>query len=826
MMEGEFEKATEFYDQVIENDRDWSAIAHYNKAYCTLQLKESDCIQHAIEDLEDAHCKFENYERSTLFSGIHGYASAVENRLRKSEVDQKSEVDLVEETRSIQTQYQIMMECQLLQHINTQITDTIQKLKTIKSSEWVRETMRRDILDSILRADCGTKTMLQRYSQLGLLFIYNIDKEPKLCYSSQVVSSHSVLASVAVTSLMAFLSGILLECDSSKLEDMIDNVCKIGTNSDDKLLWMSQGVSNAIITGFHSINFIRDVSSLLPIMQSDLKASFKMTTDTNDQLAQFKEHWQATSITLLKRLAIMTQDISKLASSKEDEISLHTKNDVIESSFIHSIMSDSQVKIKLTFSSIHSTLSSCYDSRVDFVPRSKSKSMEALLSRLTKIHLDSKSSPLMRCIIEARIISIYGECNIIILDADHKPILRISSSEYRETCELVYIPPSSAYPSGHLESYIDGKVVEITRQEIKSYNFEVNYHLSHATFVLHENTLSDSIIYFIDEHPHRNGELIAREHHIWQLKRVCGSIQHDMNHTTRQVNQPEYADLDESRQISCIDQALGSKNVSYLAKVLAESRSVEETPQDQTRKRRKNKETKTKIYVRTSPVSPVSRDACKIFLSSGSSDGAEVYRQLVVERINDDDITTALKLCCIGHQMPFCRRIMNESPSNSEVHTLRDTFEQIYGIESNKQEKSKFLSICDEWYRVLEPHGMMNIQRELLREWINGRQYADAEDSVVSNMIKHCSMSKLEEQERRWNEAKELKEEDESNKEKMKRNRDDQKSAEIEGLLDNYLYGRTDRRTDERTDARTDARTDGRTDGRTQADTHAPTVIG
>ena len=46
--------------------------------------------------------------------------------------------------------------------------------------------------------------------------------------------------------------------------------------------------------------------------------------------------------------------------------------------------------------------------------------------------------------------------------------------------------------------------------------------------------------------------------------------------------------------------------------------------------------------------SSVSRDACKLFLFSGSSVEAEVHRQLVVERINDGDITTALKLCCIG----------------------------------------------------------------------------------------------------------------------------------------------------------------------------------
>ena len=134
--------------------------------------------------------------------------------------------------------------------------------------------------------------------------------------------------------------------------------------------------------------------------------------------------------------------------------------------------------------------------------------------------------------------------------------------------------------------------------------------------------------------------------------------------------------------------------------------------------------------------------------------------------------------------------IMNDSPPNSEVQTLRDTFEQMLNMESYDRDKSKFLLICDEWYDVLEPRGLMNIKdRELLREWINGRQYANAEDPVVSNMIQKCSRPKLEEQERKWNEAKKLKEEEESNKEKMKRNRADQKGAEIKGLPDNYFDG-------------------------------------
>ena len=76
--------------------------------------------------------------------------------------------------------------------------------------------------------------------------------------------------------------------------------------------------------------------------------------------------------------------------------------------------------------------------------------------------------------------------------------------------------------------------------------------------------------------------------------------------------------------------------MSQLAKVLAKyesgSRSAEGNSSEQ----------ETDVMT-----SPVSRDACKMFLSGGNSVEAEVYRQLVVERINDGHITTALKLCCI-----------------------------------------------------------------------------------------------------------------------------------------------------------------------------------
>ena len=54
----------------------------------------------------------------------------------------------------------------------------------------------------------------------------------------------------------------------------------------------------------------------------------------------------------------------------------------------------------------------------------------------------------------------------------------------------------------------------------------------------------------------------------------------------------------------------------------------------------------------------------------------------------------------------------------------------------------------------------MNIeQRELLREWISTRQYANTEDPIVSLVIEKCSEPKKEEEEKKWREAEKMREE-------------------------------------------------------------------
>ena len=108
-------------------DPAWSAFAHYNRAYCTIQMKGDGYIRRAIDDLKATLCKLENYKKIFLFSEIH----VNETNMRKWDVE-------VSSGKETNTTYYTMMECQLLHHIDTQIIETIEQLEKIDTMKELR----------------------------------------------------------------------------------------------------------------------------------------------------------------------------------------------------------------------------------------------------------------------------------------------------------------------------------------------------------------------------------------------------------------------------------------------------------------------------------------------------------------------------------------------------------------------------------------------------------------------------------------------------------------------------------------------------------------
>ena len=160
-MRGDFEGATPFYDQVILEDPAWSAFAHYNRAYCTIQLKGDGYIRRAIDDLKATLCRLEIHKHEVLFSKSFN----VKNTCLKSNVKE----GITHKTNNRLTNNYIMMECQLLHHIDTHIITTIEKLETIDTNNAEVKIECRDILDLIPNVDIMTERLLEEYRQLGLL---------------------------------------------------------------------------------------------------------------------------------------------------------------------------------------------------------------------------------------------------------------------------------------------------------------------------------------------------------------------------------------------------------------------------------------------------------------------------------------------------------------------------------------------------------------------------------------------------------------------------------------------------------------------------------
>ena len=863
--------ASKFYDQVVRMDPAWSAFAHYNRAYCTIQMKSDGYIRRAIDDLNGALCKLEIIKEQHLLSFLSN------NESKQYDTSKSNMTDAVNRSRA--TLYYIMMECQFLHHIDTHIVETIEKLEAIDAMKGVVTTVRRNILKLIIPgADGWTEQMLEKYRELGLHFIFNIDEKSTCFFTNQNITRLAeLLHYVAVEMFQAFSRGILLKGCSLELKNTIDAVCNIEAVMDVSLACMSRGVSKVIMTGIHSIDFIRDVSSLFPMKQTEQESGSETTTGTS----QFEQFTSKQASLVFELLAPTIQRMKNWISSRKDDRLVYMTNvamgvlgkqiqEIINNGqklhqalcyllysvtakqgFDHShvvnCISDlvqrlvnsprlddiqtiklENLAVDLLHNSRHITMektrikaaaenidiksvitvfsdmldnlnistieprtsvdpivcddvemletankvlsSACSDairllveSRIEksLVYDSHQKTARCLYSpineklmatgainqrltrrttrkkapssdasrRLTEIYFDLKKRDLhARFIAGARLISECQKFTITIVDVDGEAIKQIHSPEKCKSIEIEYVPPCPTYPTGHYDAYsVDRKKYDRygeTYKEVNKYYRRLcsrDHPELFLTLNIFNNNSSSTITNHIRAHPRRFGELLASEHYASQMKRGCALLRLDMNHPTRQTNPCEYVELDSSQHFSCIDQALECEIVGQLAKVLAEYESESRSADAN---------------------SSVSRDACKLFVSSGNSFEAGVYRQLIVERINDGDITTALKLCCIGHQTLFCRYISNLPISDGQ--TVRDTFEQMLKTESYEQERSIFLSICDEWYRFLEPQGLMNIkQRELLREWISTRQYANTEDPIVSQVLEKLSNVKV-----------------------------------------------------------------------------------
>ena len=308
---------------------------------------------------------------------------------------------------------------------------------------------------------------------------------------------------------------------------------------------------------------------------------------------------------------------------------------VIEKKITEAFMLDSREMTMGLYSSIYDKLSNMtkYKRPISFSSRSSktdslsqssktcsnySKVSEEMTLRLKEHYKDmmkTRGRHIMQSMTEAaaRVLIKNLQINIIILDVDQEVIIKFSSQDSLETIQLVYNPPCCVFRGGHYDVYKDGKVVPVACKRTEDETEDNNLLYSAiATAMGHPFNHCETNI----ENPHifdrHFGETLATEHYARQLKRGRALLRLGMNRSTTEIEPSKEVQHDSSHLLSCIEQALKSENASQLAKVLAqyelESRSAEDISSG----------SKTEAHV--------SRDACQVFLTSGGSVEAEVYR--------------------------------------------------------------------------------------------------------------------------------------------------------------------------------------------------------
>ena len=322
LMKGDFEGATLFFDRVILKDPAWSAFAHYSRAYCTIQLKGDGYIRRVIDDLKATLRKLETYKQTFVFLKVN--ARAIPNSINNDDDD----LSVSYKTNTEVAKYNIMIECQLLHHIDTQITETIEKLEKTDTRNEEIKTECRNILDLIPNIDITTKRLLEEYQQLGLFFTFNIDEKPKFCYETKIVSSLVMLDAVSYILLRLEFQGISLNADPQFEPNYINKLLfNLGTVNDDSLAWISRCIVATVTTGIRSIRFMHDVSSLVPLKQPTNES----TSETNPETSEFAQFSRNRARHVSNLLATATQGMKKLI---DDELVLHsTKSDSVQNIF-------------------------------------------------------------------------------------------------------------------------------------------------------------------------------------------------------------------------------------------------------------------------------------------------------------------------------------------------------------------------------------------------------------------------------------------------------------------------------------------------------------
>lgn len=217
-------EAYRYYTMAIEQETQFTMIAYYNRACCTLTTAEGDYIRQGIDDLKRAKELLEVYSKEVIY--VHQCATVgcltvgtSENLLLK----------------------QMEVRKQLLHHFHKTIDKNIDKLEEMYKNGDEAIVVTSSILQFIPEADMVTNEELYGLKFLGLEVSFKVKKKPKFTWAALFVFILGVIQVAVGACLTIFTAGVLSSVGmgliSEGISDCIDGAWGMVTGDFDLQDW-------------------------------------------------------------------------------------------------------------------------------------------------------------------------------------------------------------------------------------------------------------------------------------------------------------------------------------------------------------------------------------------------------------------------------------------------------------------------------------------------------------------------------------------------------------------------------------------------------------
>ena len=228
MLAEKYEDACQYYDRAISVDARWAAIAHYNRAYCTIRHETSGYKDSAKRDLQMTLESLNNYmselSLTKTFTACSWHATEADGGFNSS-------MDMRE---------------QIFRYFEKNIQESIQKLEEIDGDVIAEATAVFSLVPNA-QDDMSVNRELYELWQLGLLNIFTVKKKPRFCFAGLAVfllgalqvAAGVLLAAVSVGTLTSVGLGLIAE----GVSDMIEGVQAMITG---QFSWKSWGGSKVL----------------------------------------------------------------------------------------------------------------------------------------------------------------------------------------------------------------------------------------------------------------------------------------------------------------------------------------------------------------------------------------------------------------------------------------------------------------------------------------------------------------------------------------------------------------------------------------------------